>query len=138
MSDCIFCKIVNGEIPCYKVWEDENVLAFLDANPAVDGHTLVIPKEHDQDIFTSADEILKNIGVAFKKVGNLLKNNFGADGVNIVNNSGKDAQQEVNHIHFHILPRFKDDGRDLKFVGGENIGDNFEEIAKKIRGEENA
>ena len=135
MNDCIFCKIVNGEIPCHKVWEDKDVLAFLSIAPDVDGHTIVIPKKHSENIFDIPEEDFNEVCKGIKKVSDMIKENFGASGVNISNNSGKDVGQEVMHIHFHILPRIEDDGRRLRLTGEKNINKNFEEILKKIKGE---
>ena len=135
MSDCIFCKIVKGEVPCHKIWEDEKHMAFLSNFPKIDGHTLVIPKEHSINIFDSNEGCLEFLGPSLKKVSSLLKDNFMAEGVNIVNNSESVSGQEVFHTHFHILPRFKEDGRDLKLVGEKKISKELSEVAKKIRGE---
>ena len=135
MSDCIFCKIVNGEIPCHKVWEDENVLAFLDLNPATKGHVLVIPKKHLENIFDTDEITLGKMMKACREVSLLLKNNFGATGIQFVNNSGKDAEQAVDHIHFHVIPRFGNKNFELTLVGDKKPSKNFEEVLKKIKGE---
>ena len=105
MSDCIFCKIANGEAPCYKVYEDEYALAFLDISKDAYGHTLVIPKKHFENVMTCDDEYLSHVICAVKKVANHYVNNCGFKGVNILNASGVEAQQSVFHLHFHILPR---------------------------------
>ena len=136
MSECIFCKIVNGEIPCYKVWENEDVLAFLDGFPEVDGHTLIVPKKHLENIFDTDEVILGKMTKASKEVSLLLKKNFGATGVQLFNNSGKDAEQIVNHMHLHIIPRFKEDNLKLTLVGEKNPSKDFNKILSKIRGEE--
>jgi len=118
MSDeCIFCKIVNGEIPCEKVWEDKNFIAILDVHPVVEGHTLVIPKEHFKNIFETPDECAGSINLACKKVAILLKEKFGVNAVNILNASGKEAQQSVFYLHYHVVPRRENDGLDLWFHG---------------------
>jgi histidine triad (HIT) family protein len=136
-KDCIFCKIARGEIPSYKVYEDEENLAFLDASPEMEGHTLVIPKKHIENVFDIDKETLEKIIEVSRKVAVLMKENFKVDGVNLANNSGKDAGQVVQHIHFHILPRFENDGKDLKSSGEKSQNKNFEEILKKLKGEEN-
>ncbi len=109
MTDCIFCKIVNKEIPGKIVYEDEHVLAFLDIKPVARGHTLVIPKKHAADIFElddkSAEEILK---VAKKVAGAALKS-LGAAGVNLLNANRKEAGQTVFHYHMHVIPRYAGD-----------------------------
>lgn len=111
MEECIFCKIIEGKIPCNKVYEDEYVLAFLDINPIVNGHTLVIPKKHFVNIFDVDEFYLEKITKALKKISLHYKTMF--DGVNILNASDKSAQQSVFHLHFHIIPRTKDDNKDL-------------------------
>ena len=110
-KECIFCKIVNGDVPSYKIYEDENVYAFLDIAGDVFGHTLVIPKKHYENIFEIPENELCKVMNAVKKIStHFLK--VGYTGVNILNASGVDAQQTVFHLHFHILPRTKDDGID--------------------------
>jgi len=108
-KDCLFCKIVKGEIPSKKVYEDENVIAFLDINPASKGHTLVVPKKHCLNIFDIDEEVLKNVITAVKKVATMIKEKLSADGINILQNNGQRAGQIVEHFHFHIIPRYKDD-----------------------------
>lgn len=115
MKDCIFCKIARKESDALILYEDEFIIAFLDIHPVSKGHLLVVPKEHFENIFEATDEILSKINVACKKMGQLCKDRLGATGVNILNASGKDAQQSVFHIHYHVVPRFKDDNIDLWF-----------------------
>jgi len=115
MDECIFCKIVKGEIPCEKIWEDENFIVFLDVNPVAEGHTLVISKKHFENIFEASDEIAGKINLVCKKVAILLKEKFDVNAVNIVNASGKAAQQSVFHLHYHVIPRRENDGLDLWF-----------------------
>jgi histidine triad (HIT) family protein len=102
MEDCIFCKIVSGQIPCNKVYEDEAVLAFTDVNPAAPTHVLVIPKKHVQDIMQVADmEIVSSIMAAVQKIVHKL--GLEQDGFRLVVNTGKAGGQTVPHLHFHIL-----------------------------------
>lgn len=111
MSDCIFCKIVNGEIPSAKVFENEHVLAFLDIGQVTKGHTLVIPKVHKENIFELTPEIAKHIFAAIPAISNALKKEFEPSGLNLLNNNGKAAGQEVFHYHIHLIPRYgKGDG----------------------------
>lgn len=111
MDDCIFCKIISGDVPCHKIYEDEYVLAFLDVNPVVNGHTLVIPKKHFVNIFDVDDFYLEKVTLAIKKIANHYNKIF--DGVNILNANDKSAQQSVFHLHFHIIPRTINDGKDF-------------------------
>ncbi len=131
MEECIFCKIIEGKIPCNKVYEDEYVLAFLDINPIVNGHTLVIPKKHFVDIFDVDEFYLEQVAKALKKISLHYKTMF--DGVNILNASDKSAQQSVFHLHFHIIPRTKEDNKDLwPYKEVENKID-LEVMAEKLR-----
>ena len=112
MADCIFCKIIKGEIPSYKIYEDKWTYSFLDISNDGNGHILVIPKKHCENVLDCDDETLSYVAKTIKKISNHLVDNCGFSGVNILNASGKDAQQSVFHLHFHILPRFENDGID--------------------------
>lgn len=103
--DCLFCKIVNGEIPCYKIYEDEKILAFLDVNPDSDGHTLIIPKEHFTDLDDIDIETLKHINNASKKIKKLLEKKLNCTGLSLLQNNG--SAQEVKHYHMHLKPYYK-------------------------------
>ena len=105
-NDCIFCKIINGEIPCYKVYEDEIVLAFLDINPETNGHTLIIPKKHFLDIYDINEETLKHIFKCSKKISTILTDKLSCDGFTFIQNNGE--VQEVKHFHLHIRPFYKE------------------------------
>ncbi len=112
MSDtqCIFCKIINKEIPCTPVYEDADVLAFMDIGPIIKGHILVVPKTHYDPITETPDDVLAKLIAVCKKVAIAQKEALGAEGFNIMQNNGKCSGQEVPHIHFHVIPRFADDG----------------------------
>ncbi len=122
MQDCIFCKIIKGEIPCYKVYEDKNVLAFLDIKPATKGHTLVIPKKHFKTIYETDDKSLTSLVLAIKKLAPKIQEALNARGIHLVV-----AGEDVPHTHVHIIPRFENDGikwpdtKDLKKEDAENI-----------------
>ncbi|MFA5746534.1 MAG: HIT family protein [Candidatus Paceibacterota bacterium] len=109
MENCTFCKIINGEIPVAKIYEDEKVFAFLELNPLAKGHTLLIPKKHARDIFDIDQEDLMSIALAAQKISLRLTEVLGAEGVNLVQRSGKAAEQGVFHFHLHIIPRKKND-----------------------------
>ena len=109
MKDCLFCKIVAGEIPSYKVYEDENFLAFLDINPVNKGHVLIIPKQHSKNILELEDTLAGKIMIVVKKLGNHIKEKLNADGINIISNIDRPAGQIIFHTHIHIIPRFKND-----------------------------
>jgi histidine triad (HIT) family protein len=106
MSDCIFCKIVNGEIPAAKVFENEHVLAFLDISQVTKGHTLVIPKVHKENIFELTPDLAKNFFESVPAIANALKTEYKPLGLNLVNNNGEAAGQTVYHIHMHLIPRY--------------------------------
>ena len=109
-TDCLFCKIVRGDIPCAKVYEDENFLAFLDIGPIIKGHTLVIPREHYASLPETPAPLLADMMSVVQRIAGAQMNALKADGINIVQNNGRAAGQLVDHIHFHISPRFTTDG----------------------------
>jgi histidine triad (HIT) family protein len=102
---CIFCKIIAGQIPCFKVYEDDVVLAFLDIGPLVHGHTLVIPKFHHTSLLDTPAETLAAINQRIPKIAHAVLAAVGAKACNLLANAGSDAQQSVMHLHYHILPR---------------------------------
>jgi len=110
MPDCIFCKIVRGKIPADAVYEDENCLAFLDITPVNPGHTLLVPKEHYENLYDLPDELLKQLAPIIKKIAIAVKKGVNAEGINIGMNNERPAGQLVSHAHFHIMPRFSNDG----------------------------
>ena len=109
--DCVFCKIIKGELPCYKIYENEYVLAFLDISNDIEGHTLVIPKYHYKNVLDCDDKYLIEVAKAIKLVSNHYVTNCGFAGVNILNANEKAAEQSVFHLHFHIIPRKVNDGQ---------------------------
>jgi histidine triad (HIT) family protein len=117
MNDCIFCKIVKGEIPCVKIWEDEDFIAIADVKPVGEGHTLVIPKKHFDTLMDLDEDIEKKYIGAIKKTGEILMKKYNAQGFNSVLNNGKVAGQLVNHVHFHILPRREGDNKRGIYIG---------------------
>jgi len=116
MDSCIFCKIVRGEIPSYKVYEDDDVLAFLDITQATPGHTLIIPKQHVTDIFELSSELAGKVFAQVPQVSQQLKEALNPIGLNIVNNN-QAPLQSVFHYHIHLIPRYPDDGFVLSFPG---------------------
>jgi histidine triad (HIT) family protein len=108
MTDCIFCKIVRGDIPSRQVYSDDHAYAFLDVAPWHRGHSLVVPRRHVPDVI-AADAALTEIAPAIEAVARLLVERLGADGVNVVSSSGAAAGQEVFHLHVHVVPRYADE-----------------------------
>ncbi|MEI6296962.1 MAG: HIT family protein [bacterium] len=130
--NCVFCKIIKGEIPAEKVYEDNDILAFLDITPINAGHTLVIPKAHYESLFELPDDILQKISLKLRDLGIAIKEAVGAEGLNIGMNNREAAGQIVLHAHFHLIPRYLTDG--YKHWGGRKYKDGeIEEVAKKIK-----
>lgn len=113
MDTCIFCKIIKGDVPSWKVYENEKVYAFLDIHPVNQFHTLVIPKVHYNNSFDTPVEDLKEIISVIKKLITLYKEKLGIDNIQIVNSNGWLAQQDVFHTHYHIVPRFEGDNQNI-------------------------
>jgi histidine triad (HIT) family protein len=133
--DCIFCKLVAGEIPSTRVYEDEETLAFLDIAPIVEGHTLVIPKTHVDPLMAATDDTLAACIKTVKRVAQALIVALGADGVNIHQANGESAGQVVPHLHFHVIPRFKEDGHHWNWRGkAYNDMASMQAIGAKISG----
>ena len=107
---CIFCKIIEGQIPCFKVHEDENTLAFMDINPVAPGHALIIPKFHTPNIYEAPADRLAPVMATVSRVARAVRNVLEPEGINILQANGRGAAQSVFHIHFHVIPRYADDG----------------------------
>ena len=134
MEDCIFCKIVRGEIPAHKVYEDEHTFAFFDMNPKNEYHTLAIPKKHYASMFDIPENEAVNMIKATKKIIDLYNQKLGLENLHIISNSGKHAQQEVLHLHFHIVPRYPGDGQNSKWPQTIiEIRDKFDELLLKLK-----
>ena len=108
--DCIFCRIVAGEIPSFKLLEDDRVLSFMDINPANEGHCLVIPKAHAPNLFESDDGSIAAIATACRRVADAVRRTLDPPGINLMQANGPAAGQSVFHLHFHVIPRRADDG----------------------------
>lgn len=120
-SDCIFCKIVAGEIPSFKIYEDEHTLAFMDINPANEGHALAIPKGHAKDVHEISADAIAQTAVTAKRIAGAVERTLHPEGINLIQANGPAAGQSVFHFHIHILPRRKRD--ELKLNWGFNPGD---------------
>jgi len=132
MTDCIFCKIVRGEIPCAKVYEDDLVLSFLDINPINPGHTLVLPKEHYASLLDVDPEALKACVVAAKKISTAVYQGVKADGLNFLQNNFRAAGQLIDHVHFHLIPRYEGDGFMTTWPGKPYPPGEMEKILRQI------
>ena len=108
MAECIFCKIIEGEIPSFKVYEDDRVLSFADINPIAEGHTLIIPKKHVRNLWEIDEESLTAVHVASIKIVDAMRESLQTTGVAALQLNGEGAGQEVDHYHLHLIPRLKD------------------------------
>ncbi|MFH1610754.1 MAG: HIT family protein [Patescibacteria group bacterium] len=132
--DCIFCKIINQEIPSHKVYEDESVYAFLDINPSTKGHTVVIPKKHLETLMDLPDNDVNNLFLAVKKISQHLEKTLEPAGLNIGINMRKYAGQVVDHLHIHILPRFEgDNGGSIHSIVNNPPEEDLKDILEKIK-----
>jgi len=133
-ADCLFCKIIAGEIPCFKLFENDDTLAFMDINPANEGHALVIPKEHATDVYTVSDAAIAATVATAKKIAAAIDKTLNPDGLNLLQCNGPAAAQSVFHFHMHVLPRRE--GDELKLNWGLRAGDMdaIGALAKRIRG----
>ena len=129
-NDCVFCGIAEGEVPSFKVYEDEQVLAYLDINPFAKGHTLVIPKAHSKGLLDTDDKVLADLICKVKKIAAHIAFALGCDGFNILQNNGDAAGQTVRHVHFHIIPRRN--GDPLTFENKKGDMDELAALAEKI------
>lgn len=134
-DDCIFCKIIAGEIPSAKVYEDDDVYAFLDISQVTTGHTLVIPKTHTSDIFETPEDVAAKVFARVPKIANAIKEVYNPKGVNLLNNNGIFAGQSVYHLHIHIIPRYDDnDGFNAQWKtrDGQFYLEELQDMAKEI------
>ncbi|CAM5208720.1 Histidine triad (HIT) family protein OS=Ureibacillus acetophenoni OX=614649 GN=SAMN05877842_10766 PE=4 SV=1 [Ureibacillus acetophenoni] len=116
MSDCIFCKIIDGSIPSTKIYEDEHVYAFMDVAPLTKGHTLLVPKQHVKDLLEMPEDVARNLYAAAPKIANAIQSAFNPLGMNTINNNGSFAGQTVFHYHLHFIPRYDEtDGLKVKW-----------------------
>jgi len=131
--DCIFCKIVEGELPSTRVDEDERTISFMDIAPATRGHALVIPREHSSDLLSVEEEDLRAVADASKRLAARAKERLGADGVNLLNACGAVAFQSVFHFHMHVIPRYEGDGLRLPWVPAPGDPEEIEAAAQELR-----
>jgi histidine triad (HIT) family protein len=130
--DCIFCKIVAGELPAWIIDEDERTIAFMDIAPATRGHALVIPRAHSADLLSIDPEDLNAVARTAQRLAKRVKGRLGADGVNLLNACGQAAWQTVFHFHVHVIPRFKDDPLKLPWVPAAGDQDQIQAAAQEL------
>ena len=132
-NDCIFCAIAAGEIPCFKIYDDADFLAYLDINPCSEGHALVIPKTHVTGLLDAPDDLLAALVACVKKVAAHLKTALPCDGFNILQNNGAAAGQTVPHLHFHIVPRYGAGGGEISFANQKGDMSALAALAARVR-----
>jgi histidine triad (HIT) family protein len=132
-DDCIFCKIVAGELPSERIDEDEHTVAFMDLNPWTRGHALVVPRRHSADLLEIEDEDLQHAVVAAKRLAARMKERLGAEGVNLLNACGSAAWQSVFHFHIHVVPRWSDDPLQLPIQPQQADQDELAKVAAELR-----
>ena len=131
--DCLFCKIVAGELPSQKIAEDERTFTFMDINPATRGHALVIPKEHARDVLEIEPEDLAAVARAAQQLARRVPERLGADGINLLNACGSAAWQTVFHFHIHVIPRYAGDPLKLPWTPAPGDGDEIADAASALR-----
>jgi histidine triad (HIT) family protein len=131
--DCIFCKIVAGELPGTIVDEDERTISFMDINPATRGHALVIPRRHARDLLEIEPDELQAVAVAARRLAKRVHDRLGADGINLINSCGSLAWQTVFHFHVHVIPRYEGDPLRLPWVPGPGDPDEIAAAAEALR-----
>lgn len=132
MHDCIFCKIIRGEIPSFKVYEDDRVFAFMDINPISNGHTLIIPKVHAENIWEMTPEDLSAVMGAAKKIGEAIREALQPEGMACLQLNGKAVNQVVMHYHLHLMPRSKGEG-ELAITQWEMMPGDMEKIGETAK-----
>lgn len=133
MESCIFCKIINGEIPSSTIYEDENVKVILDISPAAKGHAILLVKEHVSNIFELTPELAGKIFTVVPRVAAAIKEELGCDGMNILQNNGEEAGQTVFHLHIHFIPRWKGDTVNIKWKPLSYVDGEAAALAENIR-----
>jgi histidine triad (HIT) family protein len=135
-DDCLFCGIVAGSIPSETIDSDERTVAFMDINPATDGHALVIPRAHSTDLLEIGPEDLAATTLAAQRLAKRMKDVLGADGINLINACGSAAWQTVFHFHIHVVPRYEDDPLKLPWIPEPGDSDEIAATAARLRGED--
>ena len=133
-EDCIFCKIVAGELPSEIVQEDEHTIAFMDINPWTRGHALVIPRRHSRNLYDVDDDDLAHVASAAKRLARRMRDALGCDGVNLLNSTEPAAWQTVFHTHMHVIPRYDDDPLRLPGQPGQPDEGELSRVAQELRG----
>ncbi|HOA78097.1 MAG: HIT family protein [Bacilli bacterium] len=129
---CVFCKIVNGDIPSHKIYEDDDFIAILDIAQSTIGHALIITKKHYDNVFALPEETAGKLGALAVKLANHINGVLGAGNMNLLNNAGPLAGQTVNHFHLHLIPRYENDGMIIKFDNNKLTEAEFNDLRAKL------
>ena len=132
-SNCIFCKIANGEIPSGTIEENDMFKVVLDVGPATKGHALILPKDHYTNLYDLPEDVAAEVYKKAKKIALKMKEKLGCDGVNIVQNNEEAAGQTVFHFHMHVIPRYKDDGQVIGWKPGQPTAEELDAIAEVLK-----
>ena len=132
-DNCIFCKIAAGEIPSYTIYEDDDFKAFMDISPASKGHTILIPKQHADNVFDLDETVASKLLPVAARIAKALKAELKCDGLNLLQNNGEAAGQTVFHFHMHLIPRYKVDKVVVKWVEDKYEGEPLDQLSDKIK-----
>jgi histidine triad (HIT) family protein len=132
-EDCIFCKVLAGEIPSERVYEDDHTVAVMDINPWTRGHAVVIPRKHAENLFEIEDSELEHVAVAAKRLATKMRDTLGCDGVNLLQSNGRAAWQTIFHLHMHVIPRYDGDPLELPTRPQPAKPEELAEVAEEIR-----
>ena len=132
-SNCIFCKIANGEIPSRTIEENDMFKVVLDVAPATKGHALILPKDHYRNLYDLPEEVAAEAFKMAKKIALKMKEKLGCDGVNIVQNNEETAGQTVFHFHMHVIPRYKDDGQTIGWKAGQPTAEEMDAVLEALK-----
>ena len=133
MEDCIFCKIIKGEVDCFRIYDDQDLIVILDKFPNNIGHSLIIPKKHVKNIFELDDNLSGKILKTASRVARAIQNGLKSDGINLLQNNNEAANQTVNHFHMHVIPRYFGDTVEIKWVNNKFSDDDFNLVLKKVK-----
>lgn len=132
MENCIFCRIITGDIPSSVVYEDEDFKVILDIAPAAKGHAIILPKKHYADLFELEEDTAKKVLMVAKKIALAMKEELKCDGINLLQNNGEAAGQSIFHIHFHLIPRYKGDNVKIPWATGKYEDGEAKALAERI------
>ncbi len=133
-DDCIFCKLANGDIPSRTLYEDEMFRVIMDLSPMTKGHSLILPKEHADNLYELEDDIAARVLPLAKKMASLMTDKLDCEGFNLLQNNGEVAGQTIHHFHLHLIPRYADDGQELTMVPSEPTAEELDEVKRQILG----